>query len=64
MKTSDLILEALTRDFTPAVQYVAGGRVSFWGVAEYVTADGWVGIRQVGGRLDEAPLSNVQLDFT
>lgn len=46
------------------VQYVVNGIVSFWGVAEYVTKDGWVGIRQADGGLDEAPIKLVRYDPT
>lgn len=37
-----------------AVSYVLNGKVVFSGVVEYQTADGWTGIRQETGRLDEA----------
>lgn len=46
-----------------AVQFVIGNRVVLWGIAEYLR-DGWVGIRQVDGRLDEAPLDHVEVDAT
>lgn len=48
------------------VQYVFKGSVVFFGIAEYITKDGFVGIRQPheGNRLDEAPISLVQFDFT
>ena len=45
------------------VQYMVDGEIVFWGVAEYV-AGNWVGIRQVDGRLDEAPASHVVPDPT
>lgn len=45
------------------VKYVVNGAVVFQGVAEYVTSDGWVGIRQADGRLDEAPLRLVFLSL-
>lgn len=35
------------------------GRMVAWGKAEYVTADGWVGIRAITGRLDEWPAGRV-----
>jgi hypothetical protein len=37
-----------------------GVEAAFAGVAEYMTHDGWVGIRQEGGRLDEAKFQLVQ----
>lgn len=48
------------------VQYMLYGKIVFFGIAEYITKDGWVGIRQPhdGNRLDEAPISLVQFDFT
>jgi hypothetical protein len=39
--------------------YRVDGTVVFGGICEYVTADGWVGIRQPDGRLDEAPAAGV-----
>lgn len=46
------------------VMYVVNGVVGFWGIAEYVTKDGWIGIRQADGGLDEAPAHLVQYDPT
>jgi hypothetical protein len=40
------------------VRYVVGGAVVFFGTCEYMS-DGWVGIRQWDGRLDEAPVALV-----
>lgn len=45
------------------VQYVLDGQVVFGGICEYVTADGWVGIR-CGRRIDEAPAARVEIDPT
>lgn len=46
------------------VQLVVNGEPVLFGLAEYVTRDGWVGIRGPGGRLDEAPLEQVEPDPT
>lgn len=45
------------------VSYRVNGETAFWGIAEYMM-DGWVGIRSVGGGLDEAPASMVFPDPT
>lgn len=44
------------------VAYRLNGVTVLWGRAEYLTADGWVGVRQVGGRLDECPADLVVAD--
>jgi hypothetical protein len=46
------------------VQFVVNGNVVFWGTAKYVTADGWVGIEDQYGRVDEAPVALVEVDPT
>jgi hypothetical protein len=46
------------------VLYRYEGLTIFWGIAEYLTPDGWFGIRQAGGRLDEAPASLCEPDPT
>lgn len=40
------------------------GDASFFGVLEYVTLDGWAGIRGPGRRLDEVQVSRLELDPT
>ncbi len=35
-----------------------------WGAPEYVTPDGWVGVRGPGGRLDEVQASRIFPDPT
>lgn len=45
------------------VVYVLDGVIVFCGIVEYTTADGWYGIRQADGRLDEAPCGRVQIDL-
>lgn len=45
------------------VQFVVNGKIMFFGKAEYIT-HGWVGIRQPSGRIDEAPISHVEIDPT
>jgi hypothetical protein len=59
------------KDFTGfAVMVVIGGVLVCWGVAEYLTPDGYYGVRQVGGgfagcnRLDEFPAACVTPDPT
>lgn len=44
------------------VQTNLGG--GFFGIAEYLTADGWFGIRQPGGRLDECKAEWCEVDPT
>jgi hypothetical protein len=46
------------------VLYRYEGLTLFWGIAEYLTPDGWFGIRQAGGRLDEAPAALCEPDPT
>lgn len=46
------------------VQYVLNNELVFWGIAEYATVDGWVGIRQFDGSLDEAQVKFVIADPT
>jgi hypothetical protein len=48
------------------VTYQIDGAPVFFGIAEHLTADGWIGIRQPheGGRLDEAPVARVEFDPT
>jgi hypothetical protein len=43
------------------VVYSVRGVLMWHGTAEYVTLDGWVGIRQSNGRIDEAPIGNVEV---
>lgn len=67
--TANEIKTALERGFNPAVQVPRmdkPGRFECFGIAEYVTADGWVGIRQPqhGNRLDEYPVARVEFDPT
>ena len=45
-----------------AVQDKMGTRI--FGIAEYVTTDGWVGVRGPRRRLDEIPLARVMFDPT
>lgn len=62
MKTRDgLTPEALVGR---TVMYRVDGVTVFWGQAEYLTRDGWFGIRQHGGRLDEAPVALCMADPT
>lgn len=35
-----------------------------WGIIEYVTADGWAGVRGPGKRLDEIQVSRIFLSRT
>lgn len=45
-----------------SVQVVLDGEILFSGVQAYITADGWVGIRTEGERIDEARLELVVID--
>lgn len=49
-----------------AVQVVIRGEVAWWGLAEYVTADGYVGVRDASspGRVDEVAAEHVVIDPT
>jgi hypothetical protein len=44
-----------------AVVVVVEGQVEERGIAEHVTADGWVGLRQADGRLDEFPGWSIEI---
>jgi hypothetical protein len=46
------------------VAYVVDGAPVFFGTPAYVTPDGWVGIRQVDGIINEAPIALVEVDPT
>jgi hypothetical protein len=35
--------------------YIVNGLIVFSGVPAYVTKDGWIGIRQADGQVEEAP---------
>jgi hypothetical protein len=45
-------------------QVVQCPSLNLFGVAEYVTQDGFLGIRQPGGRLDEVQANRCQVDPT
>lgn len=50
--TPDGETKMMTLTGSLVVVEIGGVEVCF-GVAEYLTADGWYGVRQPGGRLDE-----------
>ncbi len=59
--TPAILTDATRRGFRVVVQ---ASFSNVFGLAEYVTPDNWVGIRQPGGRLDEFPLAYVTIDPT
>lgn len=63
-ETRELVEVEPARMVGHLVRYWLGGTLVFWGLAEYLTADGWFGIRQPGGCLDEAPADKCDLDPT
>ncbi len=60
---ADLWIDAAAVDMIPvgvAVQH-RDPAYGLFGVSEYRTEDGWVGVRQHGGRLDEFPERDLEI---